>query len=120
MLRFIIRRILYGIVTLWVISVMSFIIIQLPPGDFLTSYVAKLAEMGTTVSSDQFQIMRENYGLDQPIYVQYAKWMRGVLRGDFGRSLEWNVPVSDLIWDRMGMSILIGLGSILFVWSVAI
>ncbi len=120
MAQFIIRRLIYAVVTLWVISVMSFIIIQLPPGDFLTSYVASLAEMGTTVSSDQVQIMRESYGLDQPIYVQYFKWISGVVRGDFGRSMEWGVPVSELIWDRLGMSILIGLFSILFVWSVAI
>lgn len=120
MAQFIIRRLIYAVLTLWVISVMSFIIIQLPPGDFLTSYVASLAEMGTTVSSDQVQIMRESYGLDQPIYVQYFKWISGVIRGDFGRSMEWGVPVSELIWDRLGMSVLIGLCSILFVWSVAI
>ncbi|MEO8392730.1 MAG: ABC transporter permease [Chloroflexota bacterium] len=120
MLQFIIRRLLTAIVTLWAISVMSFIIIQLPPGDFLTSYVANLSAMGTSVSDQQVQIMRESYGLDQPIYVQYAKWMGGVLRGDFGRSLEWGVPVTDLIWDRLGFSILIGASSILFVWSVAI
>ena len=120
MLQFIIRRLLTAVITLWVISVMSFIIIQLPPGDFLTSYVARLSEMGTSVSDAQVQIMRENYGLDQPIYVQYAKWMGGVLRGDFGRSLEWGVPVTDLIWDRLGYSIMVGASSILFVWSVAI
>ena len=120
MLQFIIRRLLTAVITLWVISVMSFIIIQLPPGDFLTSYVARLSEMGTSVSDAQVQIMRENYGLDQPIYVQYAKWMGGVLRGDFGRSLEWGVPVTDLIWDRLGYSIMVGASSILFVWSIAI
>lgn len=120
MLQFIIRRLFAAIVTLWAISVMSFIIIQLPPGDFLTSYVANLSAMGTSVSDQQVQIMRESYGLDQPIYVQYAKWMGGVLRGDFGRSLEWGVPVTDLIWDRLGFSILVGASSILFVWSIAI
>ncbi|MEZ4668299.1 MAG: ABC transporter permease [Anaerolineae bacterium] len=120
MLQFIIRRLLTAIVTIWVISIMSFIIIQLPPGDFLTSYVANLAQMGTTVTSDQVEIMRETYGLDQPFYVQYLKWMSGVIRGDFGRSLEWQQPVADLIWDRMGYSVLVGLSSILFVWSIAI
>ena len=120
MLQFIIRRLLIAVVTLWAISVMSFIIIQLPPGDFLTSYVAALASQGTSISEQTVQIMRENYGLDQPIYVQYAKWMSGVLRGDFGRSLEWQVPVTDLIWERLGYSIMVGVSSILFVWSVAI
>jgi peptide/nickel transport system permease protein len=120
MLNFIIRRLLTAVVTIWAISVMSFIIIQLPPGDFLTSYVATLAQMGTSVSSEQVEIMRETYGLDQPVYVQYVKWMSGVVQGDFGRSLEWQVPVSDLIWDRLGFSVLVGASSVLFVWSIAI
>lgn len=120
MLNFIIRRLVTAVLTLWAISVMSFIIIQLPPGDFLTSYVANLAQMGTTVTTDQVQIMRETYGLDQPIYVQYIKWMSGVVQGNFGRSLEWGVPVTDLIWDRLGYSIMVGASSILFVWSIAI
>ncbi|MCK6579349.1 MAG: ABC transporter permease [Anaerolineae bacterium] len=120
MLQFIMRRLAYALITIWVISVMSFIIIQLPPGDFLSSYVARLAEMGTSVSAEQTQIMRETYGLDQPIHMQYIKWMSGVVQGDFGRSLEWEVPVADLIWDRMAMSVLLGASSILFVWSVAI
>ncbi len=120
MLQFIIRRTLIAIVTIFAISIMSFIIIQLPPGDFLTSYVAQLSEMGTSVSEQQVAIMRETYGLDQPIYVQYYKWMKGVVVGDFGRSLEWGVPVSDLIWNRLAMSVLIGASSVLFVWTLAI
>ncbi len=120
MIQFIIRRTLIAFVTIFAISIMSFIIIQLPPGDFLTSYVAQLSEMGTSVSDQQVAIMRETYGLDQPIYVQYLKWMSGVVVGDFGRSLEWGVPVSDLIWDRLAMSVLIGASSVLFVWSLAI
>jgi peptide/nickel transport system permease protein len=99
---------------------MSFIIIQLPPGDFLTSYIANLAQQGDTVSEQQVQIMRETYGLDKPVYIQYLKWIRGAIVGDFGRSLEWGVPVSDLIWARLGMSILIGGAAVLFVWSIAI
>ena len=120
MFQFIIRRCLIALVTIFAISIMSFIIIQLPPGDFLTSYVASLAEQGTSLSGEQVAIMRETYGLDQPIYVQYWKWISGVVVGDFGRSLEWQVPVSDLIWDRLAMSILIGASSVLFVWTLAI
>lgn len=120
MIQFIIRRLFTAVITVWVISIMSFIIIQLPPGDFLTSYIAQLAQQGTEMSDTQVQKMRENYGLDQPIYVQYYKWISGVVQGNFGRSLEWAVPVTDLIWDRLAMSVLIGLSSILFVWSVAI
>ena len=120
MVQFIIRRLLIAVVTILAISVMSFVIIQLPPGDFLTSYIARLAEMGDSVSDQQVQIMRETYGLDQPVYIQYLKWMSGVVRGDFGRSLEWGVPISDLIWSRLGMSLIVGASSVLFVWSIAI
>ena len=120
MVAFIIRRLLIAVVTIWAISVMSFVIIQLPPGDFLTSYIARLAEQGDSISDQQVAIMRETYGLNQPIYVQYFKWIDGVIVGDFGRSLEWGVPISDLIWDRLAMSLLVGLSSVLFVWSLAI
>jgi peptide/nickel transport system permease protein len=118
--QFIVRRSLTALVTLFAISIMSFIIIQLPPGDFLTSYIANLAAQGDSISQEQVQRMRDNYGLDQPIYVQYAKWMSGIVRGDFGRSLEWGIPVSELIFDRLVMSMLVGGSSILFVWSIAI
>lgn len=120
MFRFIVRRLMIALVTIWAISVMSFVIIQLPPGDYLTSYVARLSEQGTTLGEQVVANMRETYGLGEPIYVQYAKWISGVVRGDFGRSLEWGMPVSDLIWDRLAMSMLVGTSSIFFVWSIAI
>lgn len=120
MLQFIIRRSLVALVTIWIISIVSFAIIQLPPGDFLTTYAANLAAMGERVPEQQLAAMRERYGLGQPIVVQYLKWMRGVLQGDFGRSLEWGVPVSTMLWDRMGLTVLVGLSSVLFVWSFAI
>lgn len=120
MFQFIVRRSLIALVTLFAISTMSFIIIQLPPGDFLTSYIANLAAQGDSIGDEQVQIIREQYGLDQPLYVQYAKWMGGVLQGNFGRSLEWGVPVADLIWDRLAMSLVVGASSIFFVWSIAI
>jgi len=119
-LQFIIRRSLVALVTIWIISIVSFAIIQLPPGDFLTTYAANLAAMGERVPEQQLAAMRERYGLGQPIVVQYLKWMRGVLQGDFGRSLEWGVPVSTMLWDRMGLTVLVGLSSVLFVWSFAI
>lgn len=120
MAQFIIRRTVIAIATIFAISVVSFVIIQLPPGDFLTSYAASLAAQGDTVSGDQLAAMREAYGLGQPIYVQYIKWMGGVLQGNFGQSLEWQVPVSSLIWDRMGFTVLISASTILFVWAFAI
>lgn len=120
MFRFLIRRSLTALVTIWVISIVSFIIIQLPPGDFLSAYIANLSSMGERVPEEQIAAMRDHYGLDQPIYVQYVKWVGGVLRGDFGQSMSLGVPVSVLIWDRLGLTVAVGLSSILFVWSVAI
>lgn len=120
MIHFLIRRSAAALATIVVISIVSFIIIQLPPGDFLSSYVANLANMGEEVPEEQLAAMRERYGLDQPIYIQYLKWIGGVLQGDFGRSMEWGVPVSTLIWDRIGLSALVGLSSVLFVWTIAI
>lgn len=120
MLRFIIRRLFVALITVWVISIVSFTIIQLPPGDFLTTYAANLSAMGERIPEEQLSLMRETYGLGEPIYIQYLKWMRGVLQGDFGRSLEWGVPVSTLLWDRMGLTVIVGLSSVLFVWSFAI
>lgn len=121
MLSYIFRRILYMIPTLIAISMVSFIVIQLPPGDYLTSMVAGMAEQGETVDRTQLAALEERYGLDQPWYVQYWKWISGILlRGDFGQSFEWNQPVSSLIWDRLGLTFLLSLSTLLFVWAVAI
>lgn len=120
MFHFLVRRSLIALVTIFVISVVSFIIIQLPPGDFLTSYIANLSAMGERVPPEQIAAIRDAYGLGQPMYIQYLKWIGGVLQGDFGQSMEWGVPVSVLIWDRIGLTLVVGLSSVLFVWSVAI
>jgi len=105
---------------MFAISVVSFVIIQLPPGDFLTSYAASLAQQGDAIAPEQLEALREAYGLGQPIYIQYLKWISGVLRGDFGQSMEWRAPVSSLIWDRMGFTVMISASTILFVWAFAI
>jgi peptide/nickel transport system permease protein len=120
MLQFLIRRMLIAMVMIVAISIVSFVIIELPPGDFMSAYTANLASTGESVPMEQLVALREHYGLDQPVYVQYWKWARNALRGDFGQSLEWGVPVNTLIWDRIGMTLVVGLSSILFVWSVAI
>ena len=120
MLPFIIRRSIIALVMIFAISIVSFIVIQLPPGDFLTTYAANLAAMGEYAPEQQLQAMRDTYGLGEPLHIQYLKWMNGVLHGDFGRSLEWGVPVSTLIWDRIGLTIVVGLASVLFIWAVAI
>jgi peptide/nickel transport system permease protein len=121
MLQYILRRILLMIPTLIVISLISFAIIQLPPGDFLSSYVSQLRSQGEDIDSAQLAVLEEQYGLNQPIYVQYWKWISGImLRGDWGRSFEWNRPVNELIWDRIGVTMLISVLTILLSWAIAI
>jgi peptide/nickel transport system permease protein len=121
MLLYTVRRLLLTIPTLFIISLVSFILIQLPPGDFLTSYAANLAQMGEQISGDMLKRMEEAYGLNQPIYIQYWKWISGILlRGDFGLSLEWRVPVSQLIWDRMGVTLMLTGFTLVFTWLLAI
>jgi peptide/nickel transport system permease protein len=120
MLRYIARRVLFAIPTLFVVSVVSFVLIQLPPGDFLTSYAANLTAMGERVSEEQLQQLRDAYGLGEPIYVQYGKWMWNMLHGDFGRSMEWGVPVENMIGESMGLTLALSVFTLLFTWLLAI
>jgi peptide/nickel transport system permease protein len=107
--------------TLFFISVVTFVIIQLPPGDYLTTLVSGMAQQGETVSPEALQALEEQYGLGQPIHVQYWKWISGIImHGDFGRSFEWNRPVSDLIWNRLGFTLLLSLSTLIFSWLVAL
>jgi peptide/nickel transport system permease protein len=121
MLEYIVRRILLSIPTLFAISILSFVIIQLPPGDFLSSYAAILAQQGEGIAADQLEAMRVAYGLGEPVYIQYWKWISGILfRGDFGLSMEWRLPVADLIWDRMAWTLVLTSLTILVGWLIAI
>lgn len=121
MLQFVFKRILLAIPTLIVISIISFAIIQLPPGDFATAYAAKLAENGETITPARMEELREQFGLNRPITVQYYSWMSDIiLRGDFGNSLEFNAPVSSLIWERVGLTVMISLVTLIFIWALAI
>jgi peptide/nickel transport system permease protein len=108
------------IFALFIVSVLSFVIITLPPGNFLTSYVLRLEEQGILVNEQQVEALRAYYGLDDPLFVQYFKWMRGFVTGNLGRSLQWNVPVKSLLLKRLPMSFLISLCSFLFVWAVGL
>jgi peptide/nickel transport system permease protein len=120
MLSFIARRLLYMVVTLIAISAMTFIIIRLPPGDFVTTMVSELNLQGTTVDPAAMAAMRARYGLDDPGYVQYWKWISNiVLHGDFGYSLEWRRPVADLLWNRVGLTFLLAFSSLLFIWVIS-
>ncbi len=106
--------------TLALISVISFLIMQAPPGDFLTSYLAQLAGTGESVDMATIEALRVRYGLDRPWYVQYWKWISGFVVGDFGFSFEWNRPVRELLGQRLVLTIAVSLASLLFTWVVAL
>ncbi len=121
MLHYVVKRLIYMVPTLFGMSIIAFFIIQLPPGDYLTSMVSMMTQSGQNVDPSQIARLREIYGLDQPFWVQYLKWVGGILlRGDFGYSFEWNRPVADLIWERMGSTLAISVASLLFVWAVSL
>ncbi|MFN8561983.1 MAG: ABC transporter permease, partial [Anaerolineae bacterium] len=121
MLRFLLKRILSLIVTLFAVSIVAFAIIQLPPGDFLTSYLANMGADGQTVNQQAVDRLREQYGLDQPVTVQYTKWMSNILlKGDFGQSFEWNRPVEEVLWSRMNMTITLSLATLMVTWVIAL
>jgi peptide/nickel transport system permease protein len=120
MLVFIARRILLMIPTLLVVSMISFAIIEAPPGDFMDAYVDQLIQQQEAVDPAQIAGLRARYGLDQPTYVRYFRWLGNILRGDLGRSLEWNQPVSKLIADRLPWSLAISIASLLLAYALAI
>ena len=119
MFRYLVRRTLVMIPTLLVISALVFIIIQLPEGDYLTSYITELEAQGEKVSAEKILFLREEYGLDKPPLERYAVWLWGMLRGDFGYSFEYNLPVSQVVGDRLFLSFLLSFATILFTWVVA-
>ena len=120
MIAYIARRILGMIPTLIVVSIITFIIIQLPPGDFFTTLQAEIAQSGGGQDKETVEKMQERYGLDQPLHVQYFRWVSGFLQGDFGWSLEWNSPVLPLVLDRMAYTMLVGGLSLVFMLGVAV
>ncbi len=120
MLRYIFRRLLSVIPVLLIVSVLSFIIIQLPPGDFVTSRIMELELQGTKTSEAQAAMLRQQYGLDRPPIERYFKWMGGLLRGDLGKSFMYNRPVSTLIGERLILTATISILSILLTWLIAI
>jgi peptide/nickel transport system permease protein len=120
MLAFIVRRLLAMIPTLFLVSVLTFIIIQLPPGDFMSSLAALVGSSGSSMDQATIDNMRHQYGLDQPLHVQYLTWITGFIRGDFGYSLDWKRPVADLILGRLAMTVLLSLLSLTIMWAIAI
>lgn len=121
MLRLVLRRLLYMVPTLVLISIIVFVIIQLPPGDYLTSYVANLQAQGQEVDAAQLAALEQRYGLDRPFVIQYLEWMEGILlHGDFGQSFTHSRAVSDLVWERLPLTVLLTTLAMLFVWALAL
>src|ERR671935_1960064 len=120
MLGYILRRLMVAIGTVWAISALAFAIIQLPPGDYVTSYIAQMASMGSVVSEEEAQSLRIQYGLGQPIYVQYLKWMKQVVRGNFGMSMEWRRPVTEVIGERLWLTVVVSVAALILTWVLAL
>jgi peptide/nickel transport system permease protein len=111
---------LLALLTTWAITVISFGIILLTPGDFATYYVTTLRSEGVLLSANDEASIREEFGLDQPAYVKYVKWIAHVVQGNFGMSMKWRRPVADLIGDRLGLTVVISLTAVLFTWVIAL
>lgn len=120
MTQYILKRLLLLPLLLFLFSIFAFVIIQAPPGDFVTSYIAELAASGSSMDQAQIDALRELYGLDQPMTVQYVKWMRRILSGDLGASLDWQKPIKELIGERLLLTMALGLFTFILTWSLAI
>jgi peptide/nickel transport system permease protein len=120
MLAYLLRRLLLALVTIWAITVVTFVIIQLPPGDFVDAYVAQSAAMGSAITMEEAAALRQAYGLDEPLLVQYVKWVSLIARGEFGVSFEFGRPVVEVIGDRLWLTILLSIGAIIVTWGIAL
>src|SRR6476660_7664505 len=120
MLNYLARRLVLAAITTLAITVVTFGILHLPPVDFVTAYAAQAAASGTAISAAEADAMRLAYGLNQPLYVQYWKWIAMVASGDFGRSFEYGRPVTEVIGDRLWLTILLSLGAIVVTWGLAL
>ncbi len=123
MLKYLLKRLLYAVPTMFIISIIVFITVQLPPGDFVSTMLENMRNQtnGQTFSAEYEEAMRERYGLNEPVYVQYFKWVRNiVVNGDFGYSVMNNAPAEKMIVDRIGMTIVVAFASFVFTWMVAL
>ncbi len=118
--KYILKRFIYMIVLLAIMSVFAFVVIQLPPGDYLTSYISNLQQQMGNVDASVVESLRQQYGMDKPMWQQYFFWMANMFRGEFGESFQWKQPVRDLIATRMPMTIVLSVITLLFAYAVAI
>ncbi len=120
MLELFVRRLGTTFVTMFLLSIVAFILIQLPPGDFVDSYAGKKTQGGVVVTQDELDAMRSRLGLDRPIYQQYAIWMGDLLKGDMGYSWEYHRPVKEVIGERVSMTLILAFSTLIFTYVVAI
>ena len=117
---FILKRLLVFPILIFIFSIIAFVLIQAPPGDYLTSYIAELAQGGTTIGQEEIDALRRQFGLDRPLYVQYGIWVSNLLQGDLGYSFEWRRSNAELIGERLMLTLALTTLSLLFTWAVAI
>ena len=120
MLTYLLRRVLLSLLTVWAISVLTFVIIQAPPGDFVDAYISNLSAGGGSISMEQAEQLRREYALDQPMYVQYFRWLGKIVRGDFGQAMLWQRPVTEVIGDRLWLTMVVSLAAVLLTWLLAL
>lgn len=120
MINYMFRRLGYMLVTLVIVTILGFLIIELPPGSYVETEILRLQRQGGTMNQEQVAALYRRYGLNQPVYVRFWKWISGFVRGDFGESFHYNLPVSELIGSRLGFTILISSSTLVFSWVVAI
>ncbi|MCY4466456.1 MAG: ABC transporter permease [Chloroflexi bacterium] len=120
MRSYVLQRLVYMVFLLWLVSIVTFIIIQLPPGDYLSTYISRLEQAGQVLADEEVAALREQYGLNLPMYARYFKWFGQMLQGNFGYSYNWEKPVRDLIGERLALTFTIAILSAIFTYSVAI
>jgi len=116
----IIRRMIYTVIMLFAVSVVSFIIIQLPPGDYADSYASKRLNAGEMITNEEVEAIRHQLGLDKPLYIQYFTWVWGIMNGNLGMSLEYKRPVKEVIMERLPFTIIIAFLTIIFIYVTAV
>jgi peptide/nickel transport system permease protein len=119
-LNYILRRLGYMVITMLIVTILGYIIIELPPGNYVESEVQRLRQMGGNLTQGQIDSLNRRYGLDQPEYVRFWLWISGFVRGDFGQAFQYNMPVSTLIWGRLGLTLGFSFLSLVFSWVLAI
>jgi peptide/nickel transport system permease protein len=120
MVNFLIRRLFFMAISMVAISLLAFVLIELPPGTALDARIDQLRASGGTISAEQIRALEDRYGMHDPIHVKYTKWVAGAIRGDFGQSFTMDMPVKQLIWDRLALSLLLSVFALLFSWGVSI